>query len=179
MGFPLTRNESRKHRVWRGSSRYYYYVSTRWHTHAHDPLHTRCFWLSFLVKGNSHSYTHLILALGIVREPTDGGLLLQNISLTRNESQKGREWRGSCACVCHLVDGPRVLLAELNKLVQLRVPRWNKHHLEGSCQYPRNKNLLVVIKKWAEFRYIWVPARKTVLGFLLGCNVVWTQECSP
>ena len=44
---------------------------------------------------NYHSYTNLMLALGIVREPTIWGLLLQNIYLTRNECQKGREWRGS------------------------------------------------------------------------------------
>ena len=36
-----------------------------------DPLHSLgAFLTSFLVKDNSHSYTHLILALGIVREPT-------------------------------------------------------------------------------------------------------------
>ena len=49
-----------------------------------------------MCASNSHSYTHLILALGIVREPTVWGLLLQTVSLTRNESQKNREWRGSC-----------------------------------------------------------------------------------
>ena len=32
-----------------------------------------------MYASNSHSYTHLILALGIVREPTVWGLLLQNI----------------------------------------------------------------------------------------------------
>ena len=47
-------------------------------------------------KDNSHSYTQLILALGIVREPTVLGFITSNIYLTRNESQKGREWRGSC-----------------------------------------------------------------------------------
>ena len=31
-----------------------------------DPLHSRPFGLSFLVKDNSHSYIHLILALGII-----------------------------------------------------------------------------------------------------------------
>ena len=62
------------------------------------PLHSRPFRLSFLVKDNSHSYTHLILALGIVREPIVWGLLLQNIYLTRNKSQKGREWRGPWDC---------------------------------------------------------------------------------
>ena len=30
---------------------------------------------TFIVKDNSHSYTHLILALGIVREPTIRGLI--------------------------------------------------------------------------------------------------------
>ena len=64
-------------------------------TFQQDPLHSRPFLLSFLVKDNSHSYTHLKLALGIVREPTVWGLLLQHISLTRNESQKHREWRRS------------------------------------------------------------------------------------
>ena len=39
-------------------------------------------------KDNSHSYTHLILALGIAREPTVWGLLLQNISLTRMKVKK-------------------------------------------------------------------------------------------
>ena len=40
------------------------------------------------MKGNSHSYTHLILALGIVREPTVRGLLLQTIPahMTRRSS---------------------------------------------------------------------------------------------
>ena len=32
-----------------------------------------------MYASNSNSYTHLILALGIVREPTVWGLLLQNI----------------------------------------------------------------------------------------------------
>ena len=32
-----------------------------------------------MCASNSHSYTHLILALGIVRKPTVWGLLLQNI----------------------------------------------------------------------------------------------------
>ena len=38
---------------------------------------------------NSHSYTHLILALGIVREPTVWGLLLHNI-LTYNDTGRAR-----------------------------------------------------------------------------------------
>ena len=43
--------------------------------YSQDPLHSRPFLLSFLVKGNSHSYTHLIRALGIVRDPTVWGFI--------------------------------------------------------------------------------------------------------
>ena len=40
-----------------------------------DPLHSRPVLLSFIVKDNSHSYTHLVLALGIIREPTIWGFI--------------------------------------------------------------------------------------------------------
>ena len=50
-----------------------------------DPLHSLGAFLTFISrKDNSHSYTHLILALGIVREPTVWALLLQNIYCTHD-----------------------------------------------------------------------------------------------
>ena len=82
-----------------------------------------------------------------------GGLLLQNMSLTRNESQKGREWRGSCRVWLQMDMVTREMEEDYSSMrasfATQPAKSWVVHYKHTSCKRTTNcivSNLLLHIK---------------------------------